>query len=1064
MALVVVLAIVVLASAVGISFFVHVTANRKIESSRANRTKTDLLAQSAGNYVINQFLQEITGTNASSKTTVGTVSIYTPLIQSNAVPKRIVSANIPDTDTNFTSLIRQSVNQTDVSTDNTTTPSRNERVLSPTRWNTPVLLSGSGFTAANQLPNWIYIHRLNGATATPSTETIGRFAYNVYDIGGLLDANVAGFPSTVSGSAAIAQLKGTIAGADLKKLGISQDAVDNGAVDKLVRFRNASAAASADGFSNWVSTSATSGFLFPLAGSGLSGSSTNSAFLSRQDLLRYVRTQNTDLVDALPYLTHFTRSINAPSWGPTADAGTGFAYLTDANLDTATNRFLPNVRFRTSGTVRHYADDGGSRDYTVSTGDCLLQRRISLAKLAWLTHNGPLDGISDGAIKACFGLRWNSSGKKWEYVANTSTLQSTIKTLGTVASELREPNFFELLQAGILKGSLGKCGYSVGSGRYGFSHGGIDGYERNTTLQIARIAANIIDQYDSDSYPTALSIGDGTGSSISIFGIEDLPYLNKICPIFYWPNGPNPYSAASTSNTGLPPLYNYLAYELWNPHQLSDSSARPTQFRARIVPEATCQLYYRSGTSGIGAGITYIYPLGGSGSQLRLADAEGNATLLYTADTTSSDPQKSYREPRLIRTGTGTRTTADFNDHLDVVKLLTITNPALLPNVVENGRPAIFNLVNFNITRGVFILDYLDEDGTYRPYTTFIGQEEVPLSGWGGSSGEGSWMSCSDPYEMGTFNSGIQGGIGKIDPRSYRFDVSRGLLLPDYSLRPGASYTGNAIGWCYLYPEFFGSKYSWSPSPPAPIGLLARNKQGTDPNYPVSYPDIDGVTRPGDGYHGDQNPYLANDSTARPKILNRPFRTVAELGYVFRDLPFKTLDFFSANSPDAALLDMFSVRDEPAVVAGRINLNTPKELVLRSLLSGAEGITDATTEAAFFRSYIENTTSQSDKRPMTVAELPSYAFAFDTEGNTARVKIASEAPVRALADPLQTRTWNLMIDVVAQSGKFPTLISGSAPLSGSQFVMEGEKHYWIFVAIDRYTAKIVDQQWETINE
>lgn len=1060
MALVIVLAIVALASVVGISFFVHVTANRKIESSRANRIKTDMLAQSAGNYVINQFLQEITGTDASSKTTLGKVSIYAPLTQSNAVPRRLVSTNILDTDRSFSNLIRQSINQTDVSADNTATPSKNERVISLARWNAPILLSGSGFTAANQIPNWIYIHRLNGATATPSTETIGRFAYNVYDIGGLLDANVAGHPTVVAGSAAIAKLKDTIAGADLTQLNVIGSSIDQPAIDKLTSFRNAAAVASADSFSNWVNTSGTSGFLFPLAGSGVSGSASNSAFFTRQDLLRYVHTQNIELTEALPYLTHFTRSVNAPSWGPTADAGTGFAYLSDANKETATNRFLPNVRFLTSGIVRHYADDGTYRDSTVSVGDILLQRRFSLNKLAWLTHNGPLEGISTEAIKACFGLRWDPSGKKWEYVANTSTLQSSIKTLGEVAKEIREPNFLELLQAGILRGSLGKSGYSIGSSLHGYSQGGITGYERNTALQIARIAANIIDQYDSDSYPTALSIGGTSGLSIAIYGIEDLPYFNKIVPVFYWPNGPDPWGSSACG----PPLYNYLTYEIWNPHQPSDSSARPTQFRIRIVPGATYGISYKSGTD---ANVTWRNPMGGYATnpayQQSLSDVE-NANMVFLVDSSSSDTQKSYREPHLVRTGVGNRITTSMTNTLlnaDAVRLLTVTDPDLLPVYITGGKAVSNNIVSFSITRGVFALDYLDEDGAYRPYTTFLGQEEDTSSGWGGNKGEGNTMGTTQPRDMGLNATGFKTqGIGKIDPRSYRFDASYSLP-PEYSLRPGASYT-SLIGWLHDYPEFFGTKYDWKT--PAPIGLLARNKLGSDPTIPVSYPDVDGVTRPADGFHGDCNPYLANDRTARPKILNRPFQSVAELGYIFRDQPFKTLDFFSADSPDAALLDIFSIRDEPLIVAGKINLATSSIPILKSLLSGASDVTNAGGEAVSFQSYINETSTSPNRRPITAADLANYAFSFDPEGNISRTKIASESPVRALGGPLQTRTWNLMIDVVAQAGRFSSPSTGTMPLAGNQFVVEGERRYWVFIAIDRYTAIIVDQQWETVSE
>ncbi len=130
------------------------------------------------------------------------------------------------------------------------------------------------------------------------------------------------------------------------------------------------------------------------------------------------------------------------------------------------------------------------------------------------------------------------------------------------------------------------------------------------------------------------------------------------------------------------------------------------------------------------------------------------------------------------------------------------------------------------------------------------------------------------------------------------------------------------------------------------------------------YADPDGVVRPADGVYGNAFPaatatgdgmmlfgtsatpsggptanYAVGDKAGnvqhgrRPVILNRPFRSVGELGYVFRDLPFKTLDFFSPSSADGGLLDVFSITDEPKVVAGRVNVSNASYPVLQALLS-----------------------------------------------------------------------------------------------------------------------------------
>ncbi len=73
--------------------------------------------------------------------------------------------------------------------------------------------------------------------------------------------------------------------------------------------------------------------------------------------------------------------------------------------------------------------------------------------------------------------------------------------------------------------------------------------------------------------------------------------------------------------------------------------------------------------------------------------------------------------------------------------------------------------------------------------------------------------------------------------------------------------------------------------------------------------------QPGDAWRGngsDGTPTFSGGEThgRRPVVLNRAFRAVGELGYAFRDLPFKSLDFWSPDSADAALLDVFCLEEE----------------------------------------------------------------------------------------------------------------------------------------------------------
>ena len=74
-----------------------------------------------------------------------------------------------------------------------------------------------------------------------------------------------------------------------------------------------------------------------------------------------------------------------------------------------------------------------------------------------------------------------------------------------------------------------------------------------------------------------------------------------------------------------------------------------------------------------------------------------------------------------------------------------------------------------------------------------------------------------------------------------------------------------------------------------------------------------------------------------------------------------------------------------------------------------------------------------------------------------------DATLRALASSGQTRVWNLLIDLVAQTGRYPqTAASAANPVAA--FFVEGERHYWVHVAIDRLTGNVIDKQVEIVKE
>src|SRR5262249_53925895 len=94
---------------------------------------------------------------------------------------------------------------------------------------------------ANATPDWVYITSTGIAPIIqPSNTVVGRYAYAVYDEGGLMDMNVAGYPS--GSTPTQPGRKGSVAFADLRALGsypiLNPDASGVYQIDKLVGWRN----------------------------------------------------------------------------------------------------------------------------------------------------------------------------------------------------------------------------------------------------------------------------------------------------------------------------------------------------------------------------------------------------------------------------------------------------------------------------------------------------------------------------------------------------------------------------------------------------------------------------------------------------------------------------------------------------------------------------------------------------------------------------------------------------------------------------------------------------------
>lgn len=306
--LILTLSLIVLVTFASVAFFSRTAANSSIENARVGQIYTEQISQSGVDHVLSLFLSEISGNSAA--VTNGSALNYFPSSNAAMVPSRSVTQAAMLTDSGFANLLRQSVaGMADpaVSAHSSGAPSRDGRVVDANRWNAPCLVPG-GFGSTNQLPSWIYVNRDGTLANLPTTNAVGRFAYNAYDVGGLLDANTAGYPSG-STPAQLSVLKGTQAGADLTRI----PGVTSAAVDALISFRNPQAT-NASAYADFVPGAAANGYLNAVAtnASG-SGVTTNSFFASRQDLIRYAQNQNAALTNALPYLTHFSRELARPS-------------------------------------------------------------------------------------------------------------------------------------------------------------------------------------------------------------------------------------------------------------------------------------------------------------------------------------------------------------------------------------------------------------------------------------------------------------------------------------------------------------------------------------------------------------------------------------------------------------------------------------------------------------------------------------------------------------------------------------------------------------------------------
>lgn len=1050
------------------------------------------------------------------------------------------SANYPFTANPFTLTASDSA---------TTDVSANGRSMTLERWNKPKLMDPTKI-APFQAPDWILLTRdgpliftnpsmakkLDGSNvATPKpadmsltniNRVVGRFAYTLYRIDNGLDLTAAGGPATGLPSSHTSRQR-IAPFADLTQLPDFTASLQQ----EILKFRNSLTSTNLYNITNpkdpgtffgWA-TDSRHGFLSPASG--------DQKMLTRQELLKFLDSHGIDLsISTLPqHLTVFSREKNTPSFAPVparAKIHNGFPYF---GQDDEMNPPFPQMVFPSDVTIP--LDETMSVPLEIKAGDPLVARRFALSRLAWLGRSGPsaLNGGNPAGtpanIRRYFGLTWDAANKRWVYNHGNPNKIYTLQELqANMSTEMREPDFFELLKATIAAGSLAM------EANTSTTQPSVKAESENLDLHILKIAANMIDQADADGYPTVLTYSNGGGFP-EAYGIEDLPYLHKIYPIFL---------RTSTSSNEV---NGYALPELFRPHYTASAAPpadTPTDFRV-VVREFSVVKVRTSWTDD--PLISYnAYPSIGATAPTSPATlnpaggwkvANGVARNFSSADENSSAVEFSVTSTHLfdspsILTDTNSGTSNPANQVSNTIysnlygsgdwtapngtgdKVFNVGAPKngwnlirLASVITGNNLTAIIAPI-FDVSLISFGLQYRDGN-TWRTYSEWKNITNAQAINFFGRIGG---MSPDVHYFIRHFH------LMKLDPRTER--LSADMLSNDISWsNDEKSVENKTLGhpsyqargyWAARYSAWSGANYSgsqrfqWDTNNGTPAGdaskfrewtQLQRNKQGgANSSF---YFDPDGVVRGADGYYASNfagpeankiGVPMADTPNfiSRPVILNRPFRSVAEVGYVYRDLPWRSLDFFTSKSADATLLDVFSVDEAPQMRAGVINLNTPFPVVLQTLLSAgtakvplqevnltSPASTATTLEPADITNLAAAVVAKTKIKPLqnkaelvtTLAEDATISASY-ADADSPKIKARRETFVRALGEATATRTWNLMIDLVVQVGRYPS--NRTVADLGSSFIVEGERRIWWHLAIDRYTGEIVDQQIEPVYE
>jgi hypothetical protein len=298
--------------------------------------------------------------------------------------------------------------------------------------------------------------------------------------------------------------------------------------------------------------------------------------------------------------------------------------------------------------------------------------------------------------------------------------------------------------------------------------------------------------------------------------------------------------------------------------------------------------------------------------------------------------------------------------------------------------------------------------------------------------------------------------IGVVDPNHVRNTFNVGAALIDqydtddlYDPDPNPP-TNGAAGNTITIIDYGGASYAYG----------IEGMSFDDPNFNSLRP-------------GPYAPYPPPVPATYP-LINRRFENVGEFGYAYNPASTtagKTLDFASSTSHDRAILDFFTY-NSAAVRAGTVSLNTRNAPVLASIIRGAllndpsgenppTALVSQQDALAAGQAIVQETTNTGPA--LTRADVSRLAGAAAAAvPNLAASDETKQTIARALAEVGQARTWNLMIDVIAQTGKYAP---GTPDLTDpSKFTVEGEKRYWLHIALDRDDGTVLGSQLEEVLE